>query len=97
MSVDSLHVIHGEISVGTLVYDRKRDQIELQYDESWQFGSESFPMSLSLPLSRKVHPDERIRPFLQGLLPDNPAVIEAWGKTISSLTAKPVRCHQACG
>lgn len=80
MSLDSLHIIHGEISAGTLVYDRKRDRIELQYEDSWQFGSESFPMSLSLPLSRKGHPDERIRPFLQGLLPDNPAVIEAWGK-----------------
>ena len=80
MNVDILHVIYGDTSVGILAYDRKRDEISLSYEESWQFGSESFPASLSLPLAKRVHADERIRPFLQGLLPDNPAVIEAWGK-----------------
>ncbi len=80
MSLDILNILYADTSVGTLVYDRKRDEISLSYEESWQFGSESFPASLSLPLAKKVHPDECIRPFLQGLLPDNPAVIEAWGK-----------------
>ncbi len=80
MKPDLLHVLSGETSVGTLVYDRKKDRISLDYEESWQFGSAGFPMSLSLPLAKKVHSDEVIRPFLQGLLPDNPAVIEAWGK-----------------
>jgi serine/threonine-protein kinase HipA len=78
--IDSLHIIHGDMQVGRLDYDRKNDAISLAYEESWQFGSDGFPMSLSLPLAKQVHPDERIRPFLQGLLPDNPAVIEAWGK-----------------
>jgi serine/threonine-protein kinase HipA len=80
MSLDVLNILYADTAVGTLVYDRKRDEISLNYEESWQFGSQSFPASLSLPLAKKVHPDERIRPFLQGLLPDNPAVIEAWGK-----------------
>ena len=80
MSLDILNILHADTLVGSLVYDRKRDEIILNYEESWQFGSQSFPASLSLPLAKKVHPDERIRPFLQGLLPDNPAVIEAWGK-----------------
>jgi serine/threonine-protein kinase HipA len=78
--IDSLHIIHGDLQVGRLDYDRKNDAISLAYEESWQFCSDGFPMSLSLPLAKQVHPDERIRPFLQGLLPDNPAVIEAWGK-----------------
>jgi serine/threonine-protein kinase HipA len=77
---ESLHILYGDTPVGTLVYDRRIDEIDLSYDEAWQFGSGSFPMSLALPLARRVHPDAAIRPFLQGLLPDNPAVIEAWGK-----------------
>ena len=77
---EMLHVLYGPTLVGTLGYDRKQDAISLAYEESWQFGADSFPVSLSLPLARKAHPDERIRPFLQGLLPDNPAVIVAWGK-----------------
>ena len=77
---EMLHILYGEIAVGSLVYDRKKDEITLIYEQVWQFGAESFPISLSLPLARKSHPDAAIRPFLQGLLPDNPAVIEAWGK-----------------
>lgn len=80
MMMETLHVLFGDFQVGSLVYDRKRDAISLGYEESWQFGAGSFPMSLSLPLAKRTHPDESIRPFLQGLLPDNPAVIEAWGK-----------------
>ena len=77
---ESLHILYGNTPVGTLVYDRKIDEITLSYDEVWQFGSGSFPISLSLPVAKRNHPDSVIRPFLQGLLPDNPAVIEAWGK-----------------
>jgi serine/threonine-protein kinase HipA len=76
----TLHILSGNVSVGSLVYDRTKDEISLSYEEAWQFGAESFPVSLSLPLTRKRHSDVSIRPFLQGLLPDNPAVIEAWGK-----------------
>lgn len=60
MSLDTLHILYGDTSVGTLAYDRKRDEITLNYEESWQFGSESFPASLSLPLAKRVHPDERL-------------------------------------
>lgn len=77
---ETLHILYGELAVGSLVYDRKTDEISLIYEQAWQFGADSFPISLSLPLARKSHPDSAIRPFLQGLLPDNPAVIEAWGK-----------------
>lgn len=77
---ETLHILYGEIPVGSLVYDRKKDEISLNYEEAWQFGANSFPISLSLPLARKSHPDAAIRPFIQGLLPDNPAVIDAWGK-----------------
>ena len=77
---EMLHILYGNTLVGIIAYDRKQDAISLTYEESWQFGAASFPMSLSLPLARKMHPDEHIRPFLQGLLPDNPAVIVAWGK-----------------
>lgn len=86
---ETLQILCGEASVGSLVYDRKKDDISLTYDETWQFGTECFPASLSLPLARKVHSDAAIRPFLQGLLPDNPAVIEAWGKRFQVSARNP--------
>jgi len=77
---ETLHIVYGDSPVGSLVYDRKKDDISLIYEEAWQFGAKSFPISLSLPLAKKSHSDATIRPFVQGLLPDNPAVIDAWGK-----------------
>jgi len=79
MSTDILHILYNSTEVGRLEYQRKRDEMILVYEESWRFGTKSFPISLSLPLEKQRHADESIRPFLQGLLPDNPAVIDAWG------------------
>lgn len=80
MSTDILHILYNSTEVGRLEYQRKRDEMILVYEESWRFGTKSFPISLSLPLEKQRHADGSIRPFLQGLLPDNPAVIDAWGK-----------------
>lgn len=77
---ESLYILYGDVPVGTLVYARRIDEITLSYDEAWRFSSGSFPISLSLPMAKRNHPDTAIRPFLQNLLPDNAAVIEAWGK-----------------
>ena len=78
--METLQILYGAIAVGALAYDRRKDSITLSYDEGWRFSKDSFPVSLSLPLARGVHADDSIRPFLQGLLPDNPAVLDAWGK-----------------
>lgn len=77
---ESLQILYGDAAVAILAYDRRKDAITLSYDEAWRFSKDSFPVSLSLPLARGVHADDSIRPFLQGLLPDNPAVLDAWGK-----------------
>lgn len=77
---ESLQILYGDTAVGSLSYDRRKDAITLTYDEAWRFSRDALPVSLSLPLARGVHADDSIRAFLQGLLPDNPAVLEAWGK-----------------
>jgi serine/threonine-protein kinase HipA len=78
--MEYLQILYADTAVGALTYDRRKDTITLTYDESWRFSSDAFPVSLSLPLARRAHPDAAIRPFLQGLLPDNSAVLDAWGK-----------------
>ncbi len=75
-----LHILSEDASVGTLGYDRKKDEISLFYEDEWRFGKSGFPMSLSLPLTKSSHADSPIRSFLKGLLPDNSAVLDAWGK-----------------
>jgi len=78
--MDVLHILRESDSVGRLEYDRKRDAMSLHYEEDWRFGSDGFPISVSLPLAARSHEDGKVRAFLQGLLPDNDAVLNAWGK-----------------
>lgn len=80
MKHTELHILHGQSRVGSLIYDHLKDRISLAYDHAWRFSSETFPISLSLPLAEETHPDEKVRPYLQNLLPDNAAVLDAWGK-----------------
>ena len=77
---EALQILYGDTAVGTLAHDRRKDAITLTYDNAWRFSHDAFPVSLALPLTRGIHADDSIRPFLQGLLPDNPAMLEAWGK-----------------
>lgn len=77
---ESLQILYGDAAVGILAYNRRKDEITFAYDEAWRFSHDAFPVSLALPLARGIHAEDSIRPFLQGLLPDNPAVLDAWGK-----------------
>lgn len=77
---ESLHILYGDTAVGVLGYVREKDAITLEYEDSWRSSADGFPVSLSLSMAKKIHADLAIRPFLQGLLPDNAAVLEAWGK-----------------
>ncbi|MGE3966460.1 MAG: type II toxin-antitoxin system HipA family toxin [Planctomycetota bacterium] len=52
----------------------------LRYEEGWA-TSDGFPLSLSLPLGRRAHDGPEVEAFLWGLLPDNDAVLESWGRT----------------
>lgn len=54
--------------------------LELTYEESWQDRSDSYPLSLSMPLSVQEHGDDVVRPFMEGLLPDNDAVLNNWAR-----------------
>jgi serine/threonine-protein kinase HipA len=55
-------------------------QLSLAYDEDWRTNPSGFPLSLSLPLARTVHPDRPVRSFLWGLLPDNERVLDRWAR-----------------
>lgn len=77
---DLLNIICDSDQVGRLEYDRKRDSISLFYEEGWRFGSGGFPVSVSLPFETRSHAEDKVRAFLQGLLPDNDAVLNSWGK-----------------
>ena len=68
---------------GTLAGEVNRTaggQLQFVYDETWRNKPSSYALSTSMPLVQRAHPHGTIEPFLQGLLPDDPAVLERWGK-----------------
>ncbi|HYW11567.1 MAG TPA: type II toxin-antitoxin system HipA family toxin [Longimicrobium sp.] len=57
-----------------------RGRYNLHYEEGWRDSEGSFPLSLSLPLTRSEHEDPQVRAYLWNLLPDNDAILRAWGR-----------------
>lgn len=47
------------------------------------------PLSLSMPRTVAVHTDPVVRPFCQGLLPDNEVVLERWGREFQVSPGNP--------
>jgi len=71
------------------ITQRREGRFEFAYDDAWRAVDTAYPVSLSMPMSAKVHPDVRIRPFLQGLLPDNDAILKQWGRRFGVSAQNP--------
>jgi serine/threonine-protein kinase HipA len=65
--------------LGTLDGSDSRN-LQIAYDESWRTGSDSTPLSISMPLAMPVHSGKTVSAYLWGLLPDNEQVIGRWAK-----------------
>ena len=61
----------------------QRDQhgrLTFAYDDHWRSMDGAYPLSLSMPLSADRYENSKIEPWLRGLLPDNPYILDSWGK-----------------
>ncbi len=76
--MSQLSVIANSRKMGSVEF--RRNRLTFRYDEDWRHAAASFPLSVSMPLSRREHPHEVIESFLWGLLPDHRSVLEQWGK-----------------
>jgi serine/threonine-protein kinase HipA len=65
--------------VAATVDQKPGGELVLRYDEGWRSRADSFPLSLSLPMDGLEHRDRQVRPFLEGLLPDNHRVLDSMG------------------
>jgi serine/threonine-protein kinase HipA len=50
------------------------------YAESWRISNDTFPLSLSMPLTAKEHSYHSAEPYIWGLLPDNDQVLKSWAQ-----------------
>jgi serine/threonine-protein kinase HipA len=76
--IRELIAIDDDLTVGIAVHDAK-GRISFEYSQEWLTDSR-FPLSISIPLVAGSHKDSEVRPFLQGLLPDNENILRAWAK-----------------
>jgi serine/threonine-protein kinase HipA len=61
-------------------------RLRFDYDGDYQTTSDATPLSVSMPKSVRSHPDAAISPWLWGLLPDNPRVLERWSRQFHAAT-----------
>lgn len=80
-------LLSGE-RVGLLRQDARGD-LAFEYDDAWRTSSGAYPLSLSMPLTRRKHGDAVVRPFLEGLLPDSPAILERWARMLHTSARNP--------
>lgn len=73
-----LSVIANQQKLGSVI--SKGDSLGFRYDDSWRDFRKAFPLSLSMPLVTREHPQKLIEPYLWGLLPDNQVTLDQWGK-----------------
>ncbi|MDB4947752.1 MAG: type toxin-antitoxin system HipA family toxin [Gemmatimonadetes bacterium] len=66
-----------------------RGRLGFSYDDGWRELRGAYPLSLSMPLARREHPDAVIRPYLEGLLPDNEAILARWGTRFQASPRNP--------
>ncbi len=55
-------------------------RLRFAYTSDWQGRDDSVVLSISMPLALAEHTDRPIHAYLWGLLPDNQAVLDRWGK-----------------
>jgi serine/threonine-protein kinase HipA len=62
--------VNGE-EIGSLI-QRETGRLSFIYNEEWRNTTDSFPISLSMPLTQKRHDGPPIENHVWGLLPDDP-------------------------
>jgi len=63
--------------------------LSLEYDQTYRVSRGAVPLSLSMPTGRRDHPPQVVRAFCRGLLPDNDAVLERWGRDFQVSPGNP--------
>jgi serine/threonine-protein kinase HipA len=73
-------LVEGEIMGRVLEQTDRGGTLSFQYEPGWLGLRDSYPLSVSMPLSEIAYRQRNIKPFLWNLLPENPAILEGWEK-----------------
>lgn len=68
--METLNVFYGQIKVGSLSIDDKR-QFSFKYSREWLTLPDAFQISISLPMQEEVFPHDKVKSFFSNLLPES--------------------------
>jgi serine/threonine-protein kinase HipA len=85
---DTLVVILDDAIAGTITRS-PGGRLRFDYDDEYRNRSGATPLSTSMPILVRSHPDAAIRPWLWGLLPDNQAVLNRWAREFHASASSP--------
>lgn len=69
-------ILEGRVA-GQLTQDR-HGRLSFTYEDDYRANPDATPLSLSMRPTRSVHQHKVVDPFLRGLLPENPIVLDRW-------------------
>lgn len=79
--ITELVILVEGVTMGRVLEQTDRGgTLSFQYDPGWIELEDAFPLSVSMPLTEAPYRQRFIKTFLSNLLPENPAVLEAWEK-----------------
>lgn len=84
-----LAVIDGR-AVGRLMAVRN-GRFAFVYDDGWLKNADAYPLSVSMPLATTVYAHRAVMPYLWNLLPENPNVLQRWGRQYHVSHANPFK------
>lgn len=90
-----LVVRHVDGIVG--VIDHAGANAGFTYSEAWRSLPTATPLSVSMPITARRHPQQVIEPFLWNLLPDNDRVLTRWARQFAVTTSHPYGLIEAVG
>jgi serine/threonine-protein kinase HipA len=85
---ESLIAILDDVRAGTLSR-LAGGRLRFDYDEDYRDLPSPTPLSVSMPVQVRSHPDGVIAPWLSGLLPDNEAVLSRWAREFQVSVSSP--------
>lgn len=80
MTTELVILVEGVIMGRVYEQTDRGGTLSFQYDSDWLDLKDAFPLSVSMPLTEASYRQRFIKTFLANLLPENPAVLEAWEK-----------------
>ena len=67
--IDAMNIYYGESVIGKIVI-HDNNELSFVYDSDWLNAAESFPLSVTMPLTNKKYENSIIIPWLANLLPE---------------------------